>query len=212
MIKMKCFQIEKNEVLIINGEKQYVDTVENFKADSGIQALPVRVWYNNEQKDVVIKMDEKAKEEWKSYPIAEYDCYIAAIDDYIAKKEKREYVPPTINDLKEQALAYQYSQYIKQRDALIYVDGMGFKTDTSGQQDWQIALTLMGDSGQYKVYDTDGKTAKLMIVSKTQMMAAGEAARAQQLAAYNGFIAIREKIQNCTTIDELREYLPEETA
>ena len=209
---MKCFQIEKNEVLIIDGEKQYVDTIENFKADSGIQSLPVRVWYNNEQPNVVIKTDEKAKEEWKSYPIAEYDDYIAAIDEYIAAKEKREYVPPTFEELKEQALNYQYGEYVKQRDALVYVDGMGFTTDAAGQQDWQIALTLMGDSGQYKVYDTDGKTAKLMIVSKTQMIAAGESARAQQLAAYNGFIAIREKIQNCTTIDELREYLPDETA
>lgn len=209
---MKCFQIEKNKVLIINGEKQYVDTVENFKADSGIKSLPIRVWYNDEQKDVVIKIDENAKEEWKQYPIAEYDDYIAAIDEYIAAKEKREYIPPTMDELKEQALAYQYGEYVKKRDALVFIDGMGFTTDTSGQQDWQIALTLMGDSGQYKVYDTDEKTATLQTITKSQMIAAGEAARAQQLAAYNGFIAIREKIQNCTTIDELQEYLPDETA
>lgn len=209
---MKCFQIEKNEVLIIDGEKQYVDTVENFKADSGIKVLPTRVWYNDEQKDVVIKTDENAEEEWKTYPIAEYDDYIAAIDDYIAAKAQREYVPPTMEELKEQALAYQYGEYVKQRDALVYVDGMGFTTDAAGQQDWQIALTLMGDSGQYKVYDEDGKTATLQTVTKSQMMAAGEAARAQQLAAYNGFVAIREKIKNCTTTAELQEYLPCETA
>ena len=209
---MKCFQIEKNEVLIIDGEKQYVDTVENFKADSGIKVLPTRVWYNDEQKDGVIKTNENAEEEWKTYPITEYDDYIAAIDEYLAAKAQREYVPPTMDELKEQALAYQYGEYVKKRDALVFIDGMGFTTDTSGQQDWQIALTLMGDSGQYKVYDTDGKTAKLMTVSKSQMMAAGEAARAQQLAAYNGFVAIREKIQNCTTVDALQEYLPDKTA
>lgn len=62
---MKCFQIEKNEVLIIDGEKQYTDTVENFKSDSGIQSLPVRVWHNDEQPNVVIKTNEKAEEEWK---------------------------------------------------------------------------------------------------------------------------------------------------
>lgn len=206
---MKCFQIEQNEVLIINGEKQYVDTVENFKADSGIKSLPIRVWYNDEQKDVVIKIDENAKEEWKQYPIAEYDDYIAAIDEYIAAKEKREYVPPTMDELKEQALAYQYREYVKKRDALVYVDGLGFTTDTAGQQDWQIALTLMGDSGQYKVYDTDGKTAKLATVTKAQMMQAGEAARAQQLAAYSNFIAVRENIKNCQTVEDLQAYLPE---
>ena len=209
---MKCFQIEKNEVLIIDGEKQYVDTVENFKADSGIKVLPTRVWYNDEQKDVVIKTNENAEEEWKTYPIAEYDDYIAAIDDYLAAKEKREYVPPTFEELKEQALNYQYGEYVKQRDALVYVEGMGFTTDSAGQQDWQIALTLMGDSGQYKVYDADGKTATLQTVTKSQMMAAGDAARAQQLAAYSSFVTVRENIKNCQTVEDLQAYLPPETA
>lgn len=209
---MKCFQIEKNEVLIIDGEKQYVDTVENFKKDSGIKSLPVRVWYNNEQPNVVIKTDEKAEEEWKSYPIAEYDDYIAAIDEYMVAKEKREYVPPTFEELKEQALNYQYGEYVKQRDALVYVDGMGFTTDAAGQQDWQIALTLMGDSGQYKVYAEDGKTATLQTVTKSQMIAAGESARVQQLAAYSNFISVRENIKNCQTAEDLQAYLPPETA
>ena len=35
--KMKCFQIEKGEVLIINGDKLYTDTIGNFKLDSGIK-------------------------------------------------------------------------------------------------------------------------------------------------------------------------------
>lgn len=209
---MKCFQVEKDEVLIIDGDKQYTDTVENFKADSGIKSLPIRVWYNDEQKDVVIKIDENAKEEWKQYPIAEYDDYIAAIDEYIAAKEKREYVPPTFEELKEQALNYQYGEYVKQRDALVYVDGMGFTTDAAGQQDWQIALTLMGDSGQYKVYDTDGKTATLQTVTKSQMLSAGKAARAQQLAAYSHFVTVRENIKNCKTAEDLQVYLPQETA
>lgn len=209
---MKCFQIEKDEVLIIDGDKQYTDTVENFKADSGIKSLPVRVWYNDEQPNVVIKQDTDSEEEWKAYPIAEYDDYIAAIDDYLAAKEKREYVPPTFEELKEQALNYQYGEYVKQRDALVYVDGMGFTTDSAGQQDWQIALTLMGDSGQYKVYDADGETATLQTVTKSQMMAAGDAARAQQLAAYSSFVTVRENIKNCQTVEDLQAYLPPETA
>lgn len=209
---MKCFQIEKNEVLIIDGDKQYADTVENFKKDSGIKSLPVRVWYNDEQPNVVIKQDTDSKEIWKEYPITEYDDYIAALDEYLAAKAQREYVPPTFEELKEQALNYQYGEYVKQRDALVYVDGMGFTTDAAGQQDWQIALTLMGDSGQYKVYAEDGKTATLQTVTKSQMIAAGESARAQQLAAYSNFISVRENIKNCQTAEDLQAYLPPETA
>ncbi|WP_301861157.1 hypothetical protein, partial [uncultured Megasphaera sp.] len=109
-------------------------------------------------------------------------------------------------------LNYHYQQYVANRDDNVIIDNMGFDTTSAGQQDWQISLTLMGDSGQYKVYDIDGKTAKLATVSKSQMMAAGEAARAQQLAAYNDFVTIRGKIKNCTTTDELQEYLPDEMA
>lgn len=209
---MKCFQIEKNEVLIIDGDKQYTDTVENFKLDSGIKSLPVRIWYNDEHPNVVVKQDTDSEEIWKEYPMAEYDDYIAAIDEYLAAKAQREYVPPTFEELKEQALNYQYGEYVKQRDALVYVDGMGFTTDAAGQQDWQIALTLMGDSGQYKVYDKDGKTATLQTVTKSQMIAAGESARAQQLAAYSNFISVRENIKNCQTVEDLQAYLPPETA
>jgi hypothetical protein len=44
------------------------------------------------------------------------------------------------------------------------------------------------------------------------MVAAGNAARAQQLQAYGDFVAIREKIKKCETADKLSPYLPTETA
>ena len=209
---MKVFQILNDDVLIINGKQQYVDTVANFKADSGIKTLPVKVIYDDQQRQPVVQQDDKSQEEWPDYPIAEYDKYIDAIDTYLAAKSQREYVPPTLDELKTQALNYQYQQYVAKRDANVVIDNMGFATTSAGQQDWQIALTLMGDSGQYKVYDADGKTAKLATVTKAQMMQAGEAARAQQLAAYQDFVAVREKVKNCKNADELKPYLPAETA
>lgn len=103
--KMKCFQIEKGEVLIISGAKQYTDTIENFKLDSGIKSLPSRLWYNDEQPNVVIKQDTDSKEIWKKYPIREYDDYITTIDDYIDAKAQREHTPPTMDELKEKEQA-----------------------------------------------------------------------------------------------------------
>ncbi|WP_167540164.1 hypothetical protein [Megasphaera elsdenii] len=91
--------------MIINGDKLYTDTVGNFKLDSGIKSLPLRVWYNNEQSNVVIKQDTDSKEIWKKYPIREYDSYIATIDDYIDAKAQREYTPPTMDELKEKEQA-----------------------------------------------------------------------------------------------------------
>lgn len=209
---MKVFQILNEEVLIINGDQQYVDTVANFKVDSGIGTLPIKIIYDDQQRQPVVQKDTQSPEEWPEYPIIEYDEYIDAIDSYLASKEKREYVPPTLEELKEQAIAHQYSEYVKNRDALVYVDGMGFTTDAAGQQDWQIALTLMGDSGEYKVYAEGRENAELMTVSKSQMIAAGKSARAQQIKAYQDFVEIREKIKNCKNADEIKPYLPIETA
>lgn len=209
---MKVFQILNDKVLIINGNVQYDDSVTNFKADSGIKALPHKIIYDDQQRQPVIQYEENTTETWASYPIQEYEDYISAVQEYVNAKNQREYVPPTFEDLKEQALNYQYSEYVKQRDAFVYVDGLGFSTDAAGQQDWQIAVTLMGDSGQYKVYNTVTKTTGLETVTKEQMLQAGDTARAQQIAAYQDFVATRQKINNCKTVEDLQPYLPDETA
>ena len=52
---MRVFQIQKNEVLIINNNKQYSDTVENFKLDSGLSLDNINeVIYDNYQECCVI--------------------------------------------------------------------------------------------------------------------------------------------------------------
>ena len=86
---MRVFQIQKDEVLIINGDKQYSDTVENFKLDSELTLKDLNeVIYDNYQECCVIN------KEFKEYPDANFDNYIDNVDTYIKAKEKREYVPP----------------------------------------------------------------------------------------------------------------------
>lgn len=86
---MKVFQIQKGEILIINGDKQYSDTVENFKLDSGFSLDNINeVIYDNYQECCVIN------KEFLDYPDADFDGCISKIDDYIKAKAEREYVPP----------------------------------------------------------------------------------------------------------------------
>nr|DAW27696.1 MAG TPA: hypothetical protein [Caudoviricetes sp.] len=86
---MRVFQIQKGEILIINGDKQYSDTVENFKLDSELTLKDLNeVIYDNYQECCVIN------KEFKEYPDANFDNYIDNVDTYIKAKEKREYVPP----------------------------------------------------------------------------------------------------------------------
>lgn len=201
---MRVFQVLNDNVLIINEKKTYNDLISNFLADGGTK-LENMVIYDSQQKTTVVNG------KFKDFPNETLENYIDNIDTYLESQQKRNYVPPTLNELKETILNQQYAAYIEKKNAVVWVDGIGFATDDDGQRDWQIALTLMGDSGDYKVY-TSEKDMELTTVTKSQMLKAGTLARVQQLQAYNDFIAIREKIKNCKNADELKPYLSDETA
>lgn len=201
---MRVFQVLNDNVLIINEKKTYNDLISNFLADGGTKPENM-VIYDSQQKTTVVNG------KFKDFPNETLENYIDNIDTYLESQQKRNYVPPTLNELKETILNQQYAAYIEKKNAVVWVDGIGFATDDDGQRDWQIALTLMGDSGDYKVY-TSEKDMELTTVTKSQMLKAGTLARAQQLQAYNDFIAIREKIKNCKNADELKPYLSDETA
>lgn len=96
---MRVFQIQKGEILIINGDKQYSDTVENFKLDSGLSLNNLtEVIYDNYQECSVIN------KEFKEYPNTEFEGYIDNVDIYIKAKTEREYVPPVEPTEEEKAL------------------------------------------------------------------------------------------------------------
>lgn len=225
---MKCFQIMNNEVLIISDKKQYADTPENYVTDGGnlaaitaytldeesqaVEVIPETVIYDDLQKCCVIN------NVWYQYPNAAIEAYIVALDDYIAAKEAREYIPPTFEELKQKALNYQYQLYEAQKHAIAWIDdgsGFGFDTAPEDQNNWQVALTLIENGvTMYKVYTDKNDLSKKPFtqVTEEQMMLAGKKAKAQQYAAYAGFEEIKAKIENCKNESDLKPYLPEETA
>ena len=97
---MRVFQIQKGEILIINGDKQYSDTVENFKLDSELTLKDLNeVIYDNYQECCVVN------KEFKEYPNVDFEGYIDNVDIYIKAKSEREYVPPKELTEEEKALA-----------------------------------------------------------------------------------------------------------
>ena len=213
---MRVFQILDNDVLIIKDNEQYTDTADNFKADSGLSSLPAKVIYDDTQKQCLVDDDfnlilQEAPASiggstFTDYPNAEYDGYIDNVTAYIEAKAKREYVPPTLSELKTQALNVQYSKYLAKKESPVTVDDLQFSTDENSQREWQIALTLIEDKGPYKVRDSSNSPV-LADVTKEQLMKAGEAARVQQLAAYEWFMGIRDAINNCKNEEELTPYM-----
>ena len=69
------------QILIIDGEKQYSDTVENFKSDSG-KDINTSVIYNDDEGICIING------EYKDYPNADFDGYIANVDKIYCRKNR----------------------------------------------------------------------------------------------------------------------------
>lgn len=85
---MKVFQILKGQVLILDGDKQYADTVDNFKTDASLSSTSDLVIYDDQQECCVVNGN------FLAYPNALYQSYIDRIADLIVAKAKREYVAP----------------------------------------------------------------------------------------------------------------------
>lgn len=94
-------QITGYNILIIDGEKQYNDTAENFKLDGGAD-IDKSIIYNDD--DGICVIDNQ----YKKYPNDNFNSYIDSIDTFIAAKEQRTYVEPpepTLDELKVAKLA-----------------------------------------------------------------------------------------------------------
>lgn len=119
MTNMRVFQIQKGKILIVNGDKQYTDTIENFKLDSGLSLDNINeVIYDNYQECCVVN------KEFLQYPNDTFDSYINNVDIYIKAKEKREYVPPkepTLEELKKDKLTEAKQMFVKKRDAIRFI-------------------------------------------------------------------------------------------
>lgn len=152
---MKCFQILNDEVLIINGDKEYKDTKAHFVADGGslgaikvytkgdkpeeVEITPTSAIYDDVQRHCVVN------EGWYQYPNATLDAYIAAVDTYLNAKAAREYVPPvppTLEELKAAKLQ-EVKNWTESK-----ITG-GFTSDCTGSMvkydsDKETQLTMQG--------------------------------------------------------------------
>ena len=106
---MSVFQILKNNVLIIDGDRTYSDTVDNFLLDAGTVSVPESVIYDDEQECCVVDGD------FLSYPNGTYSGYCERIQDLLDAQAKRTYVlpaEPTEEDQKA-ALKADYDSAVK---------------------------------------------------------------------------------------------------
>lgn len=107
---MSVFQILKNNVFIIDGDKSYTDSVDNFLADAGAVSVPKSVIYDDAQECCVVDG------EFLTYPNGTYSGYCERIQDLLDAQAKRTYVPPaepTVEDQKANLKA-DYDSAVKE--------------------------------------------------------------------------------------------------
>ena len=143
---MRVFQIMNDEVLIINGDKQYKDTPANFTADSGIDISRISMTiYDDHQKCCVVN------KQWLEYPNNELEKRIDAVEKYIDAQAKRTYVAPPEPTAEEKAaekinsiISDKDSQLRDIKDAAIIVI---LTNDTELQEELKTEYTtLMSDT------------------------------------------------------------------
>ena len=107
---MSVFQILKNNVLIIDGDKSYTDTVDNFLLDAGAVSVPESVIYDDAQECCVVDGD------FLPYPNGTYSGYSARIQDLLDAQAKRTYMPPAEPTEEDQkaALKADYDSAVKE--------------------------------------------------------------------------------------------------
>ena len=178
---MKAFQIMKNEVLIINEDKQYIETKDNFKIDGGslkvtlkktttvdgeskieyIEVTPSTIIYDDNQGHCVVDG------EWIDYPQETLDAVINEVDKYISSKIQREYVPPTFEELKAKKAGEIKSIYLEKLyapawftqimvnpDGSTYEKFVGYDTDQNSQIDFHSSKARAELQGHtlYNIY------------------------------------------------------------
>jgi hypothetical protein len=200
-------------VTLINGASCYEDAVDNLKTDAGITGdLPNMVLYDNTQCRCIAIPETGGDPSDLGYPHAEYDGYIDRITELLSAKAKREYVAPTLAELKVQAKTYQYGLYVQAKDAVVWLtdgSGYGFACDADAQANWLAAVALATDTTPVSMKVYAGKLAAISLqdVTRAQLLEAGTATHSQQLSAYRSLKSICAKIDACTTADEVQAYL-----
>lgn len=134
------------KISIINEEKQYFDTAENFKLDSN-KDIDTNIIYNDDEGICIISG------EYTEYPNNTYNAYIDNIDTYIAAKNEREYVPP-VEPTEEEKLQQQANEtkikLSEQKDNLIMAMLTGANTENI-ISNYAVMLTAVDDSVAEKI-------------------------------------------------------------
>lgn len=211
---MKCFQVLNDDVLIIDGQKEYHEDKATFLLDGGTLTPikvtregvtevvePKKVIYDNNQCCCVVN------DVFCEYPNDDLDGYIALVDAFIKSKADREYVPPTFEEIVAAKLSelkttrdtletepityngnlYDYDDKARERinAAIIALDVQTAQTKATAVIDWTTA-----DNQDVKVTADDLRCVIAAVAQRSN-------------ALHVAYRAAKDKVEQATTVTEI---------
>ena len=205
---MKCFQVLNDDVLIIDGQKEYHEDKATFLLDGGT-LTPIKVTREGvtevvEPKKVIYDDNQcccVVNDVFYDYPNDDLDGYIALIDAYIQSKADREYVAPTF----EEIVAAKIAELKTTRDTLetepIEYNGNLFDFDDKARDRINSAIIALSITGQSIEWTTADNTNVLVTADDLRGIVANVAVRSNGL--HIKYRELKERVENCVTKEEL---------
>ena len=205
---MKCFQVLNDDVLIIDGQKEYHEDKATFLLDGGT-LTPIKVTREGvtevvEPKKVIYDDNQcccVVNDVFYDYPNDDLDGYIALIDAYIQSKADREYVAPTF----EEIVAAKLSELKTTRDTLetepIEYNGNRYDYDDKARDRINAAIIALDISGQSIEWTTADNTNVTVTAQDLRNIIAAVAVRSNEL--HVKYRSLKEQVLACTTAEEV---------
>ena len=207
---MKCFQVLNNDVLIIDGQKEYHEDKATFLLDGGT-LTPIKVTREGvtevvEPKKVIYDDNQcccVVNDVFYDYPNDDLDGYIALIDAYIQSKADREYVAPTF----EEIVSAKLSELKSTRDTLetepVEYNGNRYDYDEKARDRINAAIIALDITGQSIEWTTADNTNVAVTAQDLRNIIAAVALRSNIL--HVKYRELKEQVLACTTAEEMVE-------
>lgn len=207
---MKCFQVLNDDVLIIDGQKEYHEPIEKFLLDGGTLGAikvthegvtevvePKKVIYDDNQCCCVVN------DVFYDYPNDDIDGYIALIDAFIKSKADREYVAPTF----EEIVAAKLAELKTTRDALetepVEYNGNRYDYDEKARDRINAAIIALDVSKGQIAWTTADNTEVMVNADDLRGVIAAVALRSNEL--HVKYRQLKEQVEACTTKEQLEK-------
>ena len=207
---MKCFQVLNDDVLIIDGQKEYHEDKTTFLLDGGT-LTPIKVTREGvtevvEPKKVIYDDNQcccVVNDVFYDYPNDDLDGYIALIDAYIKSKADREYVAPTFEEIVAAKLAELKSTRDTSETEPIEYNGNNYDYDDKARDRINAAIIALDITGQSIEWTTADNTNVAVTAQDLRNIIAAVALRSNAL--HVKYRNLKEQVLACTTAEEVAE-------